>query len=165
MANYVQLIEVFMLWLHLFSATFFVGGSFFFWLIIIPVSHLLTTDESERTQIIGKIAKRFGKSIHLTLAVLILTGLFNASWYVSSVGNLLSYPGTIFLAKIVLVIVLISLIYVHNVYFGRKITSAAKDRNIVKLRRIRRTSRLISAANLFLMAVILLLAVLMQVPV
>ena len=165
MANYVQLIEVFMLWLHLFSATFFVGGSFFFWLVIIPVSHLLTSDESERTQIIGKTAKRFGKTIHLTLAILILTGLFNASWYVSSTRSLLSYPGTIFLTKIVLVIVLIVLIYVHNVYFGRKITRAVKDRNIVELRRIRRKSRLISAANLFLMAVILLLAVLMQMPI
>lgn len=159
-----QLIEVFILWLHLFSATFFVGGSFFFWFVIIPVSHLLTSDESGRTQIIGKIAKRFGKTIHLTLAILILTGLFNASWYVSSARSLLSYPGTIFLTKIVLVIVLIVLIYVHNVYFGRKITRAAKDRNIVELRRIRR-SRLISAANLFLMAVILLLAVLMQMPI
>jgi len=165
MANYVQLIEVFILWLHLFSATFFVGGSFFFWFVIIPVSHLLTSDESGRTQIIGKIAKRFGKTIHLTLAILILTGLFNASWYVSSARSLLSYPGTIFLTKIVLVIVLIVLIYVHNVYFGRKITRAAKDRNIVELRRIRRTSRLISAANLFLMAVILFLAVLMQNPI
>jgi putative copper resistance protein D len=160
-----QLIDVVMLWVHLFSATFFVGGSFFFWLVIIPVSHLLTSDESERTQIIGKIAKRFGQTIHLTLAVLILTGLFNASWYMSSVGSLLSYPGTIFLTKIVLVMVLIVLIYVHNVYFGRRITSAAKDRNIVELRRIRRTSRLISAANLFLMAVILFLAVLMQNPI
>jgi uncharacterized membrane protein len=83
----------------------------------------------------------------------------------SSVGSLLSYPGTIFLTKIVLVMGLIVLIYVHNVYFGRRITSAAKDRNIVELRKIRRTSRLISAANLFLMALILLLAVLMQVPV
>ncbi|HKM78506.1 MAG TPA: hypothetical protein VJZ03_05475, partial [Candidatus Bathyarchaeia archaeon] len=108
--------------MHLFSATFFVGGSFFFWLVIIPVSHLLTSDESERTQIIGKIAKRFGKATQLTLAVLILTGLFNSTWYMSSVGSLLSYPGTIFLTKIVLVIVLIVLIYVHNVYFGRKIT-------------------------------------------
>lgn len=150
--------------MHLFTAVFFVGGSFFFWLVVIPSSRLLTSDEAERTQIVGKIAKRFGKTIHPVLAVIIVTGLYNARWYMISAGNMLAYPGSIILTKMVLVMVLIVLIYVHNVYFGKKIISAAKDRNLIELSKIRKVSRLISSTNLILMGVILLLAVLMQLP-
>jgi len=61
------------LWIHLFAAAFFVGGSFFFWLIVIPASRLITTDESERTLMVGKMAKVFGKTVTPTLVVLVLT--------------------------------------------------------------------------------------------
>ena len=152
------------LWIHLFAAAFFVGGSFFFWLIVIPASRLITTDESERTLMVGKMAKAFGKTVTPTLVVLVLTGIYNAFWYVPTMSDLMRYPGTILLTKIILVIILIIFIYVHNLYFGRRITALARERKIDELRRIRKTSRVISAANLILMAVILLLAVLMQMP-
>lgn len=87
------------------------------------------------------------------------------SWYAPSVHDLLTYPGTILSAKIVLVIILLILVYVHNVYFGKRITALARKRNVEGLRKIRKTSRIISAANLILMIVILLLAVLMQMPI
>lgn len=148
----------------MFVAAFFVGGSFFFWLVIIPASRLISTDESERTQIVGKIAKVFGKTVTPALIIIVLTGIYNASWYLSSIQDLLIYPGTILLTKIILVMVLLILIYVHNVYFGKRITAFAKERNIERLKRIRKTSRKISAANLILMAAILFLAVLMQMP-
>lgn len=157
-------LTVAVLWIHLFAAAFFVGGSFFFWLVVIPASRLITTDESERTQIVGKIAKVFGRTVTPTLIIIVLTGIYNASWYLSSVQNLLFYPGTILLTKIILVIILLILIYVHNVYFGKRIIALAKERNIEGLKRIRRTSRKISVANLILMATILFLAVLMQTP-
>lgn len=152
------------LWIHLLAAAFFVGGSFFFWLVIIPASRLLTTDESERTQIVGKIAKFFGKTVTPTLIIIVLTGIYNASWYLSSIEDLLVYPGTILLTEIILVLILLILIYVHNVHFGRQITALARERDVEGLSRIRKTSKKISTANLMLMAVILFLAVLMQMP-
>ena len=124
----------------------------------------MTADESERTQIIGKIAKLFGRTVTPTLIIIILTGIYNASWYLSSVQNLLIYPGTLLLTKIILVIILLILIYVHNVYFGKRIMALARERNIEGLKKIRKTSRKISALNLILMATIFLLAVLMQMP-
>jgi len=148
----------------LFAAAFFVGGSFFFWLVVIPASRLITTDEADRTQIVGKIAKVFGKTVTPTLVIIVLTGIYNASWYLRSMQDLLIYPGTILLTKIILVIILLILIYVHNVYFGKRIAALAKERNIEGLKRIRKSSRKISAANLILMAAILFLAVLMQMP-
>ncbi len=132
--------------------------------MVIPASRLLTTDESERTQIIGKIAKLFGRTVTPTLIIIILTGIYNASWYLRSVQDLLIYPGTLLLTKIILVIILLILIYVHNVYFGKRIMTLARERNIEGLKKIRKTSRKISALNLILMATIFLLAVLMQIP-
>jgi uncharacterized membrane protein len=152
------------LWIHLFAAAFFVGGSFFFWLVVVPASRLIATDESERTQMVGKMAKVFGKTVTPTLVVLVLTGIYNASWYAPAISDLLRYPGTILLAKIILVVILLIFVYVHNLYFGRRITAVARERKVDELRKIRKTSRVISAANLILMAVILLLAVLMQMP-
>ena len=148
----------------MFAAAFFVGGSFFFWLVVIPASRLITTDEADRTQIVGKIAKVFGKTVTPTLVIIVLTGIYNASWYLRSMQDLLIYPGTILLTKIILVVILLILIYVHNVYFGKRIAALAKERNIEGLKRIRKSSRKISAANLILMAAILFLAVLMQMP-
>jgi len=113
---------------------------------------------------VGKMAKAFGKTVTPTLVVLVLTGIYNAFWYVPTMSDLMRYPGTILLTKIILAIILFIFIYVHNLYFGRRITALARERKIDELRRIRKTSRVISAANLILMAVILLLAVLMQMP-
>jgi len=152
------------LWIHLIAAAFLVGGSFFFWLVIIPASRVLTADESERTQIVGKIAKVFGRAVTPTLIIIILTGIYNASWYVTSLQGLVVYPGTILLTKVILVVILMILIYVHNVYFGKRITALAKERNVEGLKKIRKTSRKISTANLILMVAIFFLAVLMQMP-
>ncbi len=77
------------------------------WFVVVPASRLMTQDESERTQIVGKIAKEFGRIVNPTLVILILTGIYNATWYVPSVSSLVSYPGTILLTKMILVAVLI----------------------------------------------------------
>ena len=158
------LFDALVLWVHLFSAVIFVGGSFFMWVVIVPASRLITHDESERTRMVGNIAKRFGNLTNPTLIVLILSGLYNATWYLQSVRGLFDYPGTILLGKIILVAILLLLIYVHNVYFGKRIVRLLEQRKFKELKTLRRRSRLVSAANLTLMIVILLLAVLLQMP-
>ena len=50
-------------------------------LVVVPASRLIATDESERTQMVGKMAKAFGKTVTPTLVVLVLTGIYNALWY------------------------------------------------------------------------------------
>lgn len=158
------LFDVLVLWIHLFSAVLFVGGSFFMWLVIVPASRLITHDESERTRIVGNIARKFGKLTNPTLIVLILTGLYNAMWYLQSIRGLFDYPGTILLAKIILVAILLLLIYVHNVYFGKRIVRLAEERKLDELKTLRKKSRFVSASSLTLMIVILFLAVMLQMP-
>jgi uncharacterized membrane protein len=77
---------------------------------------------------------------------------------------LFTYGGSILLTKITLVGVLLVLIYVHNVYFGKKIIQLAKDRELDAPKALRKRSRVVSVTNLSLRVVILILAVMIQIP-
>lgn len=134
------------------------------WLVIVPASHLITTDESERTGIVGKLAKAFGNLTNPIIVVLVLTGLYNATWYLQSANALFEYPGTLLLTKAILVAGLLLLIYVNNLYFGKKIIRLAREARLDDLKALRKTSRIVSAANLTLMLLILLLSTMMQMP-
>ncbi|MDG6934268.1 MAG: CopD family protein [Nitrososphaerota archaeon] len=161
----ISLLDAIVLWIHLFSAVIFVGGSFFMWMVVMPATRLVAKDEAERTLLVGKIAKQFGRLVTPLLVVIVLTGIYNATWYLPSFGSILyTYGGLLLFTKSVLTIVLIVLIYVHNVYFGRKIVKLAREHDVDGLKSIRRRSRVISMTNLVLMALILLFAVLMQSP-
>ena len=162
-----MILDTFVLWVHLFSAVLFVGGSFFIWIVVMPASHHFAKDESERTQMVGKIAKDFGRITNPTLVILVLSGVYNASWYLQSFGDLLSfknYGATVLFVKVVLVFILIILIYAHGAYYGRKIVRLAREKDLEGLKAVRRRSRVISYANLALMVAILILAVMMQMP-
>jgi copper resistance protein D len=162
-----SLFNVAILWVHLFSTVLFVGGSFFMWLVIMPSSHRLAKDESERTLIVGKIAKDFGRITNPILVVLVLSGIYNATWYLPSFEDLFtfnSYGATVLFVKVVLVAVLIVLIYVHGAYYGRKIVRLAREKDVEGVKAVRRRSRIISFTNLAIMVAILILAVMLQLP-
>jgi putative copper resistance protein D len=157
------LLDAIILWIHLFSAIIFLGGSFFMWIVVMPATKLVAKDEAERTLLVGKIAKQFGRLVTPLLIVIVLTGLYNATWYLPSFGSLFyRYDGLLLLTKSALTAALIVLIYIHNVYFGRKIVRMARERNVEGLKSVRRRSRVVSMTNLVLMTLILLFAVLMQ---
>ena len=52
-------IDLIILWIHIFTAIIFIGGSFFIWLVVYPESFKITDDEKLRTRIVGRIGKRF----------------------------------------------------------------------------------------------------------
>ncbi len=156
-------LDLAVLYVHLFAAVLFVGGSFFFWLILEPVSYTLHRDESERTAMVAKVARRFGQFTNPTLVILVATGLFNATWYLPSLSALTTTPGgEVLLAKGLVVVVLVALIYLHGAYYGPKIVRLARERRFADLRALRRRSRTVSMINLALMLAVLLLAVLLQ---
>lgn len=162
-----MIIDALILWIHLFSAVIFVGGSFFIWFAVVPASHHFARDESERTQIVGKIAKSFARITNLTLIILVITGIYNISWYLPSYSDMFAFQTfeeKVLLTKMVLVLVLIVLIYLHGAYYGRKISKLAIQKDIEGLKSIRKKSRIISYTNLALMIVILALATMLQTP-
>ncbi len=160
-----DLLAAIVLGIHLVAAVLFVGGSFFMWLVVEPASHELTSDESARTALVGRMARHFGRWTTPLLVVLILTGIYNASWYLGSPGALFTtIGGRLLLVKAIAVAVLVALIYVHGLYFGRRIMRLAREGRLDELRRVRRISRKISYTNLGLMLAVLALAVALQVP-
>lgn len=153
------------LWIHLLSAVFLVGGSFFMWLVVIPVSNKLSKDEAERMRLVERIARRFGAITGVTLVVLVVTGIYNASWYLPSASALFeTYTGKLLLAKVLLVVVLIAMVSAHGVYFGRKMARLAREGKLDELNVVRKQSRVLSSLTLVIMLAILLLAVFLQIP-
>ncbi len=158
-------VNVIMLWIHLLSAIIFVGGSLFIWLIVVPVSHALAKDEKERTELVGRVAKRFGQLVNPTLGILLLTGVYNATWYLRSVDPLFTtYLGQILLLKALLAVVLVFLVYFNNIVYARRILEFAREGRLQELQEVRKISRLISFTNLALMITIVFLAVVLRAP-
>lgn len=157
------LLDALVLMIHIFFAILFIGGSFFIWLVVWPASYELTDNERERTRIVGKIAKRFAYFTHISVAVLIVTGIYNAYWYIGSVSNLFyTVGGQILFAKIVVVGLDLLIIYTNNLYHGKKIMRLASEGKLEEVARIRKITHLFSFISLFLLIVIVILAVSLQ---
>ncbi len=160
-----NLLDAAVLYTHLVAAVLFVGGSFFIWFVVDPVSYQLTSDESSRTALVGRVARQFGRWVNVLLLVLVLTGLFNAWVYLASPGTGWgSAAADVLLVKIGVVGLLIALIYLHGAYYGPRIVRLAREGKLDQLRALRRRSRVISYVNLALMLAVLFLAVLLQTP-
>lgn len=160
-----NLANVIILWIHLLSAILFVGGSLFIWLIVVPVSRGLVADEKERTELVAKIAKRFGKLVNPTFGILLVTGIYNATWYLPSLDALFTtFLGQVLLIKSILAAVLVFLVYFNNIVYARRIVNLARQGRMQELEEVRKTSRLISFANLALMIAIVFLAVVLRNP-
>ena len=157
----IEYADIIILWVHVFTAIFFVGGSFFIWLVVMPSSYKITDDEKLRTKIVGTIGKNFAFFTNISVIILIFTGLYNMTWYLGGNYSTLynTIQGEILLAKIILVGAMILLMYGNNMYHGKKIMSMVRDGKMDEVRKLRKISHYLSYITLFLMALITLLAV------
>ena len=158
------LLNTIILWLHIFSAIIFVGGSFFIWVVVIPASYKITDDEKMRTRIVGLIGKQFAWITNVFLIILILTGIYNATWYLNynffALFN--TQGGNILLVKIVLVGAMILIMYGNNLYHGKRIMKMAREGRMDELRKLRKWSHMLSYITLGLMIAITIAAVALQ---
>ncbi|EQB69206.1 CopD family protein [Cuniculiplasma divulgatum] len=158
------LLNTIILWLHIFSAIIFVGGSFFIWVVVIPASYKITDDEKLRTRIVGLIGKQFAWITNVFLIILILTGIYNATWYLNynffALFN--TQGGNILLVKIVLVGAMILIMYGNNLYHGKRIMKMAREGRMDELRKLRKWSHMLSYITLGLMIAITITAVALQ---
>jgi uncharacterized membrane protein len=156
-------IDIAILWVHVFTAMIFVGGSFFIWLVVMPSSYKITDDEKLRTKIVGTIGKNFAFFTNISVIILILTGLYNMTWYLPG-GNYIyslfnTTGGQVLFYKMVLVLAMILLMYGNNLYHGKKITSLVREGKMDEVRRIRKRTHFLSYITLLLMVIITILAV------
>lgn len=154
------LLDLIVLWTHLFAAIIFVGGSFFIWLVVWPASYEIANTEAQRSTIVGRIAKRFAYFTHASIAILIASGVYLAAPYLQSTALISTTSGGQLLsAKVVVVITMIVLMYTNNVYHGRKIRRLIAEAKLDELRRVRKLTHLASFITLGLLVIITLLGV------
>jgi len=164
-STFIDFIDLIILWIHIFTAIFFIGGSFFIWLVVYPESFKITDDEKLRTRIVGRIGKRFAVFTNASIIILILTGLYNATWYLGPDfihALLYTAGGQILFVKGIVVVAMVLLMYSNNMYHGKRIMKMAQEGNMEGLKRLRKTSHLLSYITLLLMVVITILAVALQ---
>ncbi len=158
------LLNFIILWIHIFSAVIFVGGSFFIWLVVWPASYEITSDEKERTRIVGRIAKRFAYFTHVTVGILIVTGIYNATWYLNDNPSLLlsTGQGRLLLANIILAGIVIAMIYGNNIYHGKKIMRLSREGKLEQVKKIRKITHMISFLSLALLLAVVGMMTAMQ---
>ncbi|MGC8516153.1 MAG: CopD family protein [Thermoplasmata archaeon] len=154
-----------LLWIHIFFAIIFIGGSYFMWLVLWPASFKVSDDEKQRTRFVGVVAKRFAYFSHASLLILIVTGLILAfGWYLPQPSDLTTtFPGKILLSKIIVVAAMIAIVYGNNMYHGKRIMRLSREGKKEELQKLRRMSHILSFISLGLMAVIVVLAVALEI--
>jgi copper resistance protein D len=154
------LIDIIALWVHLFAAIIFIGGSFFIWLVVWPASYGLANNEAQRSIIVGRMAKRFAYFTHASIAVLVASGTYLALPYLESPISLsTTLSGELLLAKILVVVSMITLVYANNIYHGKKITRLVAQGKLEDVKRVRKLTHLASFITLGLMMIITMLGV------
>ncbi len=101
-------------WIHLISASIWVGGSLFIGIVFSPLLKTMTSSIEERMQIMIRVGKRFNKVAVPSLVILMITGLYTSHALIGKPDLLISTSYGIFLIiKIILVIALIITYAVH----------------------------------------------------
>jgi len=101
-------------WIHLVSASIWIGGSLFIGVVLSPLLKTMSNSIEERLQIMIRVGKRFNKIAVPSLIILIGTGLYNSHMLLTKPDLLVSTSyGTFLLVKIILVILLIITYVVH----------------------------------------------------
>lgn len=101
-------------WIHLISASIWVGGSLFIGIVFSPLLKTMTSSVEERMQIMIRVGKRFNKVAVPSLIILMATGLYTSHALIAKPDLLISTSYGIYLIiKIILVIALIITYAVH----------------------------------------------------
>jgi len=151
-------------WIHLISASIWVGGSLFIGVVISPLLRTMSTSLEERLQFMIKVGRRFNKIAIPSLIVLIGTGIYNSITFLNKPDLLLSSSyGNFLIVKIILVVALI-LAYTVHVRIIRKdveekiISKQLSDTQIQKLRKkiiiLGEVTIILSVAILFMAALL-----------
>ena len=121
-----NIIDGFIIWIHLLSASIWVGGSIFIGIILAPMLKHIGNSMEERIIIMIKIGRRFNTIAFPSFIILMLTGLYNSRFFFEYPYNFIETDyGILLLIKIVLVIITLASYITHIKIFG-------KDINIIR---------------------------------
>jgi putative copper export protein len=101
-------------WIHLTSASIWVGGSLFIGAVLAPILKTMSYSTEERLQVMIKVGRKFNRIAIPSLIILIITGLYNSQNILNNSELLFSSSyGNFLIIKIFLVIALIATYAVH----------------------------------------------------
>lgn len=152
-------------WIHLISATIWVGGSIFIGVVLSPLLKTMTTSVEERLQIMIRVGKRFNKIAIPSLLILMGTGLYSSHLLLSQphILTATSY-GNFLLIKIVLVIILIITYAIHVRIIRKDVEDQIMSKSISAndIQKLRKKIIILGEITVVLSIVILFLAALMD---
>jgi len=106
--------DALIMWAHLVAASIWVGGSIFIGIVLAPLLKTISDSIEGRLSIMIRVGRKFNKIAVPSLIILIASGLYNSSGYLSKPSLFLSTNyGIVLIVKIVLVIILIITFFVH----------------------------------------------------
>ena len=121
-------------WIHLISASIWVGGSIFLGVVLAPLLKKMSLSIEERLELMIKVGRRFNKIALPSLVILIGTGIYNSHLVLQSPEILFSSSyGAFLITKIVLVIALIVTFAVHIRLFSKDIEQKISARQIADM--------------------------------
>ncbi len=116
-------------WAHLLGASIWGGGLVTLSLVILP--HLREKSNDDGTLSIGETALRFSRIAGVTVAVIVITALYQASVYVGSIGALIRSPyGWTIAAKIFLFLLLLFLGAVNRYFILPRLKNEGEGQGV-----------------------------------
>ena len=110
---------VFVLWLHLLATVTWIGGMIFYVLVLVPSMGAI--DPPQRGKLVGAVMKRYVPLAWGAIIVLIITGVFIA-WYKGSLGvSFSSTYGIILFAKHLIILIMIVIGVLVSLVIGPKL--------------------------------------------
>ena len=100
-------------WIHLISASIWVGGSLFIGFILSPILRSSSISSNQRFQIMVNIGKRFNKIALPALILLIITGIYKSQNILFDIDLSSINYGSILFLKIIFVLSLIISFFIH----------------------------------------------------
>ena len=152
-------------WIHLISASIWVGGSIFLGVVLAPLLKKMSLSIEERLELMIKVGRRFNKIALPSLVILIGTGIYNSHLVLQSPEILFSSSyGALLITKIVLVIALIVTFAVHIRLFSKDIEQKISARQIadMELKKLNKKGMILGETTVVISVAILFFAALMD---
>ena len=152
-------------WIHLISASIWVGGSIFLGVVLAPLLKKMSLSIEERLELMIMGGRRFNKIALPSLVILIGTGIYNSHLVLQSTEILFtSSYGAFLITKIVLVIALIVSFAVHIRLFSIDIEQKISARQIAdtELKKLNKKGMILGETTVVISVAILFFAALMD---
>ena len=152
--------------LHVLLAAILVGPQVLLFFAVVPATWLID-DESQRRAVMRVVTRRFGLLTIVAIAGLVLTGLYQFYSVVPEAiqEEMMDFRfGMVFVLKMTALVILVVLIAVHGMVFGRRIRAASEavergEMDAGALEHARRNSLLFSTLILLVSIAILIMGV------